>query len=89
MPEGFELVEGRPPRNATRFQEWSIQEKLKILYLQQPVAVRVQFYTLKAAVKNAFEDNDIEAAQEIIRSTQVSGPLAALKAQMLGIFEEA
>lgn len=64
----------------------SLAQRLDEIFQALPAVARAQFYTLKAAVKIAFESSDYEAAKLIIQNTAVPPELEAIKQQLLGEF---
>lgn len=64
-----------------------VATQLETMFNSQVAAVRAQFFTLKAAVKLALEQGDIEAAILIIQNAPVPPELEPLRQQMLGVLQ--
>lgn len=59
---------------------------LDTIFNQLPAEVRAQFFPLKAAVKLALDQGDLEAAKYIVQLTTVPPELEGAKTQMLAVF---
>lgn len=88
IPEGFELIEGRPPDGAIPYIPLTLAKKLDQAFTAQPTIVKAEFYSVKAAIKLALEATppDLDTARLILQNTGVPDELLEAKAALLALF---
>lgn len=79
----FVEVEGPLPDGAFDYTPLTVGEELDEAFKSLPAALRGAFYPLKAAVKLALEQDDYEAAAEIIAQAKVPPGYEAFQQSML------
>lgn len=81
--EGFEWVEGEPPEGAQPYVEKGRADVLKEIFAALPASTRALFGPLKAAVRDAVEDDDWEVVKLIIETAPVPPDLEPVRKSML------
>jgi len=61
-------------------------DRLNVIFAAQPLELRAQFGPLRAAVKTAFDYNDIEAAYATIAGASVPQELESIRTALLAEF---
>ena len=88
IPQGFELVTGELPVDAIPYRQKSLGDKLNDIFKTQSAEIRGAFGTLKAAVKIALDEGDLEAAEYMITNVDVPEALESIRTQMLTLLQE-
>jgi hypothetical protein len=87
LKEGFEIVEGDPPKGAEPYKELTAAETLDVLYNQQTTLKRAQYAPLKAAVNLLLEQKDYEATQALIQGASVAPEDESIKQALLELLK--